>query len=120
MLITVHVSGDGEAWIRSMNLDPSDDSVDEAAWMAAEVHLCFGVSRVMYAAVCCSMLYRAPITQFSHVLPLYVQSSDSYCPMEGDLVEFIGDETNSNIRLVSNTCTHILIIFISFSSAAHK
>ncbi len=40
--------------------------------------------------------------------------------VEGDLVEFVGDEPNSGIRLVSNTCTHILIIFISFSSAAHK
>jgi len=59
VLITINVSGDGEAWIRSMNLDPSDESVDEAAWMAAEVHLRFGVSRVMYAAVCCSMLQYA-------------------------------------------------------------
>lgn len=29
--------GEGEAWIRGLDLDPQDETVDEAAWMAAEV-----------------------------------------------------------------------------------
>jgi hypothetical protein len=34
------VAGDGEEWIRSMELDPMDEPVDAAAWMAAEVCAC--------------------------------------------------------------------------------
>jgi hypothetical protein len=33
-------AGDGEEWIRSMELDPMDEPVDAAAWMAAEVCAC--------------------------------------------------------------------------------
>ena len=39
--------GDGENWIRGLDLDPEDESVDEAAWMAAEVlcvHVCVEVA----------------------------------------------------------------------------
>ena len=35
--LTCTVAGDGEEWIRSMELDPSDEPVDLAAWQAAEV-----------------------------------------------------------------------------------
>jgi hypothetical protein len=43
----VPIDGDGEMWIRGLDLDPEDESVDEAAWMAAEVcvYVCVSLSR---------------------------------------------------------------------------
>ena len=30
-------TGDGEVWIKGLELEPADDRVDAASWMAAEV-----------------------------------------------------------------------------------
>ena len=100
------VAGDGEEWIRGLELDPSDEPVDEAAWQAAEV-----ACRPWRARGCAACMRGAGrrlrwgvrrcgagvlfVGLHTHA-GACAQSSDSYVPMEGDLVEYMSDRASDD------------------------